>query len=116
MAAADSRLDNTAIQNRLPRRTRTKERKQALEVLRHGQTHEWMQKHSRMAVPRTHISAEKHESLLRCFNSLDVDESGSIDRSELSMALVGLGFSDKVVSAVLTRGDCNGDGELSFQE
>ena len=32
-----------------------KDRREALEVLRHGATHEWMQKHSKAAVPRKQL-------------------------------------------------------------
>jgi len=114
--ASDGRLDTKAIQRRLPRRMQARERKEARELLRHGQTHEWMQKHSRHAVPRTHMSNERLESLRKCFDSLDVDGSGDIDRSELASALKLLGFPQVVVNAVLNQGDANGDGELSFAE
>jgi len=51
-----------------------------------------------LLAPTVQVPLPRHrqEALKRCFDTLDVDGSGSIDEWELTTALHMLGFSDEV--------------------
>ena len=67
----------------------------------------------------TSDSAFGQAVLQRLFQDVDIDNSGYIDREELSVALSLLGFKwlkEKQVNAIFDRADTNNDGEISLEE
>lgn len=57
--------------------------------------------------------------LVQLFNAVDTDNSGYIDKEELSVALGLLGFrwlKEKQIDGIFSRADVNGDGMISLEE
>mmetsp|Transcript_33909 Transcript_33909/g.56033 ORF Transcript_33909/g.56033 Transcript_33909/m.56033 type:complete len:277 (+) Transcript_33909:56-886(+) len=78
--------------------------------------HHWLTTHSLVAVPRVELSNSRKAALKECFDMLDADSGGSINLSELSLAMKALGFSQSDIKEAMAMGDRNGDGELNFEE
>ena len=57
-----------------------------------SQMHDWLSSHSLVAVPRVEISKTRKAALRECFAILDADGGGTINMSELSLAMKALGF------------------------
>jgi len=67
----------------------------------------------------TSDSAFGQTVLRQLFKYVDADNSGYIDKEELSVALSLLGFKwlkEKQVNGIFKRADKNGDGEISLEE
>eukprot|EP00986_Skeletonema_menzelii_P005668 scaffold2103_cov138-Skeletonema_menzelii.AAC.2 len=67
----------------------------------------------------TSDSAFGQAVLQQIFKYVDADNSGCIDKEELSVALSLLGFKwlkEKQVDAIFARADVNGDGMISLEE
>eukprot|EP00434_Breviolum_minutum_P030590 symbB.v1.2.027051.t1/scaffold2747.1/size71700/5 len=56
--------------------------------------------------------------LRECFESLDTDRSGKIDKHEFRKAFAnsGMQVSDKEMNMMVDQADINGDGEIDFDE
>eukprot|EP00966_Prymnesium_polylepis_P230342 5329521-Prymnesium_polylepis.1 len=92
----------------------------AARVLEQAARHEWMRKRRRADERVAYVSVLRRETLRRCFQSIDVDHSGSIDQRELALALRALGFgSARVISLanqIMKEGDADQSGDISFEE
>ena len=84
--------------------------------LQMSQMHSWLATHSLVAVPAVEISKEYRASLRECFNMLDADRGGTINLTELSLAMKALGFSAAACKEAMEQGDRDGDGALNFEE
>jgi len=98
-----------------PRISRQK-RFEAERRLQRYNLHHWLMTHSLVAVPRVELSNSRKAALKECFDMLDADSGGSINLSELSLAVKALGFSQSDIKEAMAIGDRNGDGELTFEE
>ena len=92
------------------------ERGEAYRQVRQEQVHSWLKKHSIKAVPRTELSRRRRGLLLGCFQLLDADSSGTVERQELGLAMKTLGFSESDVRDAFERCDQSNDGKLDFEE
>jgi len=54
--------------------------------------------------------------LLNTFNGIDVDKSGSLSLSELTLALERLSLPGYHASEIFNEADVNNDGKISFDE
>lgn len=77
--------------------------------------HDWLRKHDRY-VPRSDMSAAKRKQLRECFKALDVDGGGTVDKAELALVVQQLGLDAELAEQLLSEGDKDGDGTLSFEE
>ena len=81
--------------------------------------HAWLRKRQRARarpVARHFVSRHKREALKACFEALDTDSSGSIEREELTFALHELGLSTDHANAILSEGDSDNDGHITLDE
>ena len=80
--------------------------------------HAWLRRRQSKpgAVVRRYVSSARRAELRRCFEALDTDGSGSIDREEVTFALEQLGLSPQHAQAILNEGDSNGDSAIDFDE
>ena len=89
-------------------------------MLQTAQQHEWVRKRMRVEQRSAYVSGYQKVALRKCFESLDVDFTGLVDREELTRALAALGFASDTledeVRQIMACGDSNGDGELAFEE
>ena len=69
--------------------------------------HNWVSRRKQKPVPRHSISNARLEMLRMCFESLDCDGNGKVDRSELGQALRTMGIGAEAVSEVFADGDRN---------
>ena len=97
---------------RLPMR----KRREAEQRVQQYQMQRWLLKHSLIAVPRIELSSQRKAALHECFSLLDADSGGTINFSELSIAMKALGFTAAAIKEALALGDVDGDGELNFEE
>lgn len=88
-------------------------------LVRDAQLHEWLSKRQRKnqpAKPRMYMTRHRRSSLRKTFESIDRDNSGSIDREELVFALQHLGLDHKLAGAIFAEGDTDGDGVITLDE
>ena len=83
--------------------------------LRMSQMNSWITTHT-TAVPTVELSTARRASLRECFDILDADSGGTINLSELSLAMKALGFTAAACKEALESGDRDGDGALNFEE
>lgn len=62
------------------------------------------------------IILQQEDNVLRTFESLDEDSSGTIDVRELKTALEKMGYLTRDVNELILSADANGDGVIDFQE
>ena len=88
-------------------------------VLESANRHEWRRKRRRSSERVAYVSALRRETLRRCFESIDVDHSGSIDHRELALALQALGYGSSTMAlakSIMKEGDADKSGDISFDE
>lgn len=91
--------------------------REARRLMMDADMHSWMVKRRPLKpVPRHCISNIREQMLRRCFESLDCDGNGMVDRNELAQALTTIGIGAEAVSDIFAEGDRNEDGQLSFDE
>ena len=78
-----------------------------------SQMNSWLS--ARGVAPTVEISNARRVALRDCFNTLNADGGGTINLSELSLAMKALGFSAAACKDTMERGDRNGDGSLDFE-
>jgi len=108
--------ENVATQQR-PRRLHS--RTEAARLVQDADVHAWLRKRQRprcKPVARSFVSRHKYKTIKSCFEALDTDHSGSIDRDELSFALSELGLSADHASTILSEGDADCNGTITLDE
>ena len=106
-----------ARKNQASKRLHTKAEAKAL--VKDAQMHEWIRKREkRGAQPkaRMYFTQFRREALKACFESIDRDGNGVIDRMELIFALTQLGLDATHANQLLKEGDRDGDGSISMPE
>ena len=56
------------------------------------------------------------EFALRCFEAIDTDRSGALDRQEMYVYLERLGYGVEEADLLIARADINQDGSIDFSE
>ena len=104
---------------RLSNTSRIHTSKEALNLVRDCELHEWLRKRQKAtapARPRTYMTRHRKAVLQRVFDSIDRDGSGQIDQSELTFALKQIGLPAQHVDAIFAEGDTDNDGFITQHE
>ncbi|KAL1508293.1 hypothetical protein AB1Y20_004405 [Prymnesium parvum] len=93
-----------------------RELRDAKQKLKASSINAWLQRRVPSVIRDTSISLQRRQALQECFEVLDSDSSGTVNFSELGVAMKALGFKADSIRRAIMTGDKDGDGELSFDE
>ena len=91
--------------------------KEATHIVKDAEMHAWLRKRQRNSQltsnpVRRFVSRVRRAELTACFEALDTDKSGSIEREEVTFALRQLGLSATHTDYILNEGDTDGNGSV----
>jgi calmodulin len=71
-----------------------------------------------MALRRMELKVDPEIALRAAFDVFDADGSGYIDREEVRLLMKKFAqtLTDEEIDAIMSEGDADGDGEISFEE
>ncbi|KAL1527660.1 hypothetical protein AB1Y20_009046 [Prymnesium parvum] len=98
----------------LHRRANPRQRKQAEIALCKMQVDDWM--YARRLIRKIDVSPSQRQALREVFDMIDSDHGGTIDLEEMSVIMSAQCFKPSEIKEAMRIGDCNGDGELDFEE
>lgn len=94
-------------------------RTEAKALVQDADLHAWLRRRQKRGAepkPRMYFTRFRRDTLQKCFESIDRDGSGVIDKGELSFALTQLGLDTTHAQDLLREGDRDQDGSISMPE